>query len=211
VLAFAQLAAEKAQGVLLRCEERYPLSGPHSVIVAVVDRDPALWRAKLSSLHAELFAPGNCDPLAPVQLEVIDRATDEALQRLIAAGLISKTTRAARPLLPSEDQAASAPLSAAELAKTKAHRDRATRKLQMARVLGDSGFADEARPALLAAIHAFACALAVEQRQPEPAELADALHPPSSHLWSSALPTLKEFVQNPAAAWKPIAECLQRI
>jgi hypothetical protein len=209
VLAFAQLAAQNAHGALIHCEERYPQNGPHSVIVAVVDRDPGLWRAKLEPLHAELFAPGKTDPLAPVQLEVIDRATDEALQRLIAAGLISKTTRAARPLLPSQDEAASAPLSAAELAKAKAHRDRATRKLQMACVLGDSGFADEARPALLAAIHEFGRALAVQARQPEPPELADALQPPLSHVWSDALSLLRDFVRESSADWKPVAECLR--
>ena len=211
VLAFAQLASENAQGALIGCEERYPQNGPHSVIVAVVDRDPALWRAKLGSLHAELFAPGKTDPLAPVQLEVIDQATHAALGRLIAAGVISNATRAVRPLLPSEQTTVATALSTAEIAKAKAHRVRATRKLQMARLLGDSGFADEARPALLAAIHAFGATLAVESRQPEPTELDDALQPPLSHLWSSALPVLKEFVDNPAADWKRPAECLQRI
>ena len=81
----------------------------------------------------------------------------------------------------------------------------------MARVLGDSGFAEEARPALLAAIHAFGAALAVETRQPEPPELADALQPPFSQLWSGAWLTLKEFVDNPMADWKRAAECLQTI
>lgn len=211
VLAFAQRAAQNAQGALIRCEERYPQNGPHSVIVAVVDRDPASWRVKLESLHAELLGPGKADPLAPVQLEVIDRATDEALQRLIAAGLVTKTTRAARPLLPSEDTAASAALSPAELAQAKAHRDRAQRKLQMARLLGDSGFADETRPALLAAIHDLGRALAVKARLPEPPALADALQPPLSHLWSDALPSLTAFVHDSMADWKPVAECLRNL
>jgi hypothetical protein len=141
-------------------------------------------------------------------LEVIDRATDEALERLIAAGIITRTARAARPLLPTEDGGAAAALSPAELARAKAHRDRAQRKLQMARLLGDSGFADEARPALLAAIHDFGRALAVQARLPEPPELADALRPPLSHLWSDALSLLRTFVHDSAVDWKPVAECL---
>ena len=72
---------------------------------------------KLKSLHWELFGPGKTDPLAPVQLEVIDRATDEAIQRLIAAGLIGGTTRATRPLLPPANPAEAAPLSPEEQAK----------------------------------------------------------------------------------------------
>jgi ERCC4-related helicase len=207
-LAFAQLAAENIQGALVRCEERYPQAGPHSVLVVVVERDPAQWREKLKSLHSEIYAPEKTDPLAPVQLEVIDRATDEAIQRLIAAGLISKTTRATRPLFPVSDSAQSAPLSAEELAKAKLHRERASRKLKLARVLGDGGFSDEARPALLEAALGFACALAVEHRLPEPPDLKEALLPPLSSLWPNAQPILTAFLQEPAADWKPVMACL---
>ena len=207
-LAFAQLAAEHINGALVRCEERYPQSGPHSVLVVVVEREPAQWREKLKSLHSEIYAPEKTDPLAPVQLEVIDRATDEMIQRLIAAGLISKTTRATRPLFPVSDNAGSSPLSAEELAKAKLFREQASRKLKMARVLGEGGFTDEARPALLDAMHGFARALAVEHRLIEPAELNDALLPPFSNCWASALPILKTFLQEPATDWRPASECL---
>ena len=207
-LAFAQLAAEGINGALVRCEERYPQAGSHSVLVVVVDRDPAQWREKLNSLHTDLFGRGKIDPLAPVQLEIIDRATDEAIQRLIGMGLISKTTRATRPLFPPGDNAEAAPLSAEEQSRAKARREVATRKLKMARVLGNTGFGDEARPALLDAIHALGGALAVELRLPEPPEVKDALQPPLSHGWAGALPILRAFVHDPAAAWKPVAERL---
>jgi hypothetical protein len=209
-VAFAQLAHERINGALVRCEERYPQAGPHSVLVVVVERDPALWCEKLGSLHTELFGPGKTDPLAPTQLEVLDRATDDAIQRLIAAGLISKTTRASRPLFPVEDASAPPPLSVEEQAKAKAHRERAKRKLKMARVLGDSGFADEARPALLEAIHAFGCALAVEARLPEPSDANDALAAPLSHQWKEALPAVAAFVRNAEADWKAVAEQLAK-
>jgi superfamily II DNA or RNA helicase len=207
-LAFARLASERISGALVRCEERFPHSGPHSMLVVVVEREPAQWRETLNSFHSDLFGPGKTDPLAPVQLEVIDRATDEAIQRLIAAGFISKTTRAIRPLFPESDSAGSAPLSAEELARVKLLRERAARKLKLARVLGESGFSDEARPALLDAILGFACALAAEHRLTEPAELKDALQPPLSNFWATALPALKKFLQDPASDLKPILECL---
>jgi hypothetical protein len=195
----------------VRCEETFPQSGPHSVLMVVVDREAANWREKLNSLHSDLFGPGKADPLAPVQLEVIDRATDEIIQRLIAAGLISRTARAVRHLFPGQDNIPSVALSAEEKARSKIHRERATHKLKLARVLGESGFGEEARLALLEAVHTFACALAVEHRLPEPPESKDALQPPLSHCWADALPTLKTFLQQPGSDWKPAAECLGRI
>jgi hypothetical protein len=102
-------------------------------------------------------------------------------------------------------------LTAEELAKDKSHRERAARKLKMARVLGEGGFSDEARPALLDAMLGMARALAVEQRLPEPANLEDALQPPLSHGWANILPALNTFVQKSAADWKPVAVCLEGV
>jgi len=205
-VAFAQLAHERINGALVRCEERYPQQGSHSVLVVVVDREPARWREKLAGLHDELFGRGNADPLAPVQLEVIDRATYEAIQRLMGMGLISNLTRASRPLFPADDAAgASAPLSAEEQARAKAHRERAARKMKMARILGNTGFADEARAPMLEGIHALGCALAIEARLPEPASPADTIAAPRSHQWKSALPAVRQFVGEPSASWKEVA------
>ncbi len=210
-LAFAQLAFERIAGALVRCEERYPQTGPNSVVVVVVERDPAQFNAKLESLRAEVCGAGNIVPLVPMHLEVIDRATDEAIQRLIAAGLISKTTRAVRSLFPISDAAGSAPLSAEELAKAKLLRERAARKLKMARILAEGGFSDEARPALLDAAIGLACALAVENRLPEPAELKDALQPPFSNVWANALPSLQHFIEDPASELNPVLARLESI
>jgi len=137
---FAAAARERINGALLRCEERYPNDGSHSVLYVVVDQNAPRWSEKLDALHQEYFGPGESDPLAPVQLEVIDRITDEALQRLIDAGLLAKTTRATRPLWPAEaSESSPPPLSAAELERSAGHRQRAARKLKMAQVLNDAG------------------------------------------------------------------------
>ena len=206
---FAAAAQKRINGALLRCEERYPNDAPHSVLYVVVERDAAQYREQLRSLHEEYFGPGQWDPLAPVRLEVIDRATDEALQRLIDAGLVAKTTRATRPLWPAEPaEAAPPPLSAAELEKLSAHRQRAARKLKMARVLCEAGLSEEARAALLEAVPPLGCALALQHRFPEPASLDDALLPPLSPCWKEALPLLREFTTDAARPCQPVLEAL---
>jgi hypothetical protein len=206
--AFAHLAAQRINGALVRCEERFPDAGAHSVLVVVVDRDAPAHRERLTALHQEWFGPDKTDPLAPVRLEVIDRATDEALQRLIEAGLIHATVRATRPLHPAEAVPETAPLSAEEQAQVKAHRDAASRKVKMSALLHSSGFVTEARPPLLEAIQAFGCALAVERRLPKPAEPADLVRAPLSHAWGETLSPLRSFLETPEADGGPL---LQRL
>jgi hypothetical protein len=211
-LGFAQAAWQRINGALCRCEERYPLEGPHSVLYVVVERDAAQWRENLNALHQDYFGPGQSDPLAPVRLEVIDRATDEALQRLIEAGLVARTTRATRPLWPLEAGAGlPAPLSEAEREKAAACRQRAARKLKMAAVLAGGGFSEEARAVLLDAVLPLGCALAVENRLPEPAALQDALLPPLGLHWKDALSILRGFVQDASQPVAPAVAALDRI
>ncbi len=206
---FAAAAQQRINGAMVRCEERYPNEGPHSVLYVVVERDAPQWRERLGSLHEEYFGPGQWDPLSPVRLEVIDRATDEALQRLIDAGLVAKTTRASRPLWPEETaEAAPPPLSASELEKIAAHRQLAARKLKMASLLENGGLAEEARAALLEGLAPLGCALAVQQRLPEPAGVKEALLPPLSTCWNKALSPVCDFVQDATRPCGPVLELL---
>ena len=210
-LAFAQRVRNTINGALVRCEERYPSQGAHTVLLVVVDQNPAQYRHQLASLHEDLFGPGKTDPRAPVQLEVIDCATHEALERLIAAGLIQPIARASRKLFPSSETVSAPPaLSADERAKAEAHRALAARKLKMARLLGEGGLDDEVRPPLLDASLVLARALAVEARLPEPAALDDALLPPLSNAWGEALPSLRNFVADTAHPWRAVVEHLEK-
>ncbi len=209
---FAQEVRKRINGSLCRCEERFPQDGPHSVLYVVVERDAAQYRVQLDSLHHDYFGPCQSDPLAPVRLEVIDRATDEALRRLIDAGLVANTTRATRPLWPVDPGApALSPLSDAERAKASAYRAQATRKLKMASVLAGGDLADEARTALLAAVEPLGCALAVENRLPEPPSLEDALLPPLGLAWNNALPLLRSFLRDTTHAIPPLVSALGQI
>ena len=207
-LAFTQLVRERINGALVRCEERYRQAGPHSVLFVVVERDAGQYQERLAALHHELFGADKTDPLAPTQLEVIDRATDEALQRLIAAGLITKTTRASRPLFPAEEEAGPPPLSEVEREKAAASRAQAARKLKMARLLGEGGLVEEARPALLEAVHHLARVMAIESRFPEPSDLKDALLPPLSHCWKEVLPMVAGYCNGTDSDWKLVTDRL---
>jgi len=211
-LGFAQAAHQRINGALCRCEERYPLEGPHSVLYVVVDRDAAQWREHLNALHQDYFGPGQSDPLAPVRLEVIDRATDEALQRLIEAGLVARTTRATRPLWPlGAGSSPPAPLSDMEREKAAIYRQRAARKLKMAALLSDGGLPEEARAALLDAVAPLGCALAVENRLPEPASFEDALLPPLGLVWKDALSILRAYSQDASQPLAVTMTALERI
>ena len=211
-LAFSLLASEKLGGSLIRCEERYPLEGAHTVLVAVVDRDAALWREKLASLHEELFGPGKSDPLAPTMLQVIDRATDEALKQMIEAGLVTPAIRAARDLFPSNGHAKTpVPLSDEEMQKSVAHRQQAGRKLKMARLLLSGEMLEEARESLLEAIHWLSRALAVENRAPEPESTDDAVIAPASLWFGESIAAIREFVKNEDSPAVTVVDALQWI
>ncbi len=210
--AFAAAARDRINGALIRCEERFPNEGPHSVLYVVVERDPTRWRDQLDALHEEYFGAGRYDPLAPVRLEVIDRATDEALQRLIEAGLVTKTTRSTRPLWPDTDTDSPPPaLSETERAQAATHRQEAGRKVKMAQLLGEGGFAEEARLALLESVLPLGCALAIENRLPQPANPTQALMPPLSLCWKQAWLPLRQFTSDTGTPWKPVAEYLASI
>ena len=193
--AFAEDALRQLGSSLVTCEERFPREGSHSVLYVVVEGQAALHRPRLEALHAELC--GGLESVAPVRLEVLDRATHEALERLIAAGLIAPISRAARPLHPVAETPA--PLSAEEQARARTHRDLATRKLKMARLLTDGGMADEARAPLLDAALALSRALALETRVPEPGALDDILSPPLAVAWGPHAIVVRDFLAQPAA------------
>ncbi|MDA1275734.1 MAG: DEAD/DEAH box helicase [Verrucomicrobia bacterium] len=211
-LGFGKEAKAKLGNALVRCEERFPKDGAHSVLMVIVDRDAPLWRDKLSDLHQEYFGPQNSDPLAPVQLEVIDQSTHDALERMIAAGLVARTTRASRPL-DSDGGGISetSPLSDEERRRADQYRAQGARKLKMARLLGEGGMIDETRASLLESIPQFGCALAVENRVPEPRDLKEALLPPLSHFWKEGIETVKSFVNDASAPWKLVADHLGKV
>jgi hypothetical protein len=209
-LAFSRLAGEKLGGALVRCEERYPLDGFRSVLVAVVETDANLWHEKLSSLHKELCENGAAKPATTI--EVIDRATDEAVKRLMEAGLLSQSVRAIRPLYSREGETpAQSPLSESERQKAFAYCEKAGRKLKMALLLENGDLVEEAREACLETVVLLGRAIAVAKRMQEPAELDEALKAPISIYWGEALPVIGKLAATPCSPVAPVAETLQKI
>lgn len=210
---FAEEAGRLLDGALVRCEEHYPLEGAHTVLWAVVERGAANARERLAPLHAEYFGVGAADPLAPVGLEVIDRAAQDAIERLMAAGLLAPTIRARRPLFPAAVEAAADQpplLTPAEQARLGALREQSARKLKAARLLGDAGLPEETRAPLLDAVLACARAAAIEARGAEPADLAAALQP--AFFEAAALSALRAFAAGEAGEagdWRAIARLLE--
>ena len=205
--AFAEEASRQIGASLLSCEERFPREGAHSVLYVVVEGQAALHRPRLEALHAELCA--DLETIAPVKLEVLDRATHEALERLIAAGLIAPVSRASRPLHPVAE--IPVPMSAEELARAKAHRDLAARKLKMSRLLATGGMADEARTPLLDAALAMSRALAVENRLPEPGALEDALQPPLAAAWGQHARAVQDYARQPDADGQALSQAMEEL
>jgi hypothetical protein len=209
-LAFAERARTQLNGALVRCEERYPNAGAHTLLLVVVDRDAAFYREKLSSLHGDLFGAGKCDPLAPVQLEVIDRATDEVLEKLIAAGVIAQTIRTTRPLYPASSVPSLPALSKEDQEKAAAHRAKAAYALKLARVLGEAGFSNETRANLIEVTLNLAQALCVEQRISPPASVEEAVGQPISRLWGESLSAIRTCLSGPVSDWKGFADLLAK-
>ena len=190
--AWALKVQELAKGGLVACEERYPVAGEHSVLIAVVDRDADTWRETLRPVHESLFGPGRCDPLSPVRFEVIDRATHEALKRLEASGLVASTVRATRPLFPAPENGKG--LSGEQRAEVDALREQAARKVKMARLLLAGDMHEEARPAILEAITLQGRRLAVENRLPVPESPEEALAPPLVPFWKPSAELPRRFI-----------------
>ncbi len=206
---FAEEAAGLINGALVRCEETYPLEGAHTVLVVVVEKEAAQWRERLAPLHGEYF--GHADPLAPVLLEVVDRETHDAIERLVAAGLLAPTSRGIRPLFPAPSAPIGLPpLTDAEKVRLAVLREQTVRKLRAATLLGEAGLTEEARPPLLDAVHLFARALAMEQHLPEPADLDAALLPPLAPFFREDLSALRAFIAGADGGWQAAVGALSR-
>ena len=209
-LGFSEIARKLLGSACIRCEERYPAEGSHSVIVVVVDRDAPLYREKLSAPFEEFFGKDVSDPLAPVTLEVIDRSTDEAMTRLVAAGLISPSTRAIRELGLSGEESSSK-LTEAERQVAQEHRRQASRKLKMAALLGGGGLLEEEREALLQAGKWLGKALSVENRVAVPDSIEDMMRAPYMNFWGDSFETFRDYASNPSAAAAQAANALRAL
>jgi hypothetical protein len=206
--AFARHAAQLIGAELVACEERFPEGLIHSVLLVVVERDSAAWRDRLRPGYEKLVANRESGSPEDLRLEVVDRSTEEAVQRLCNAGLLQMKIRATRHLHPATG-VASAPLSDEECARIASRRDSFKRKLKMARILATEDLLDEARVALKDAILSAGRVIAGEARLPEPEKLEEVLFPPLAARWGDRQPLVHRFLGNPAGEFGPLLSALQ--
>jgi hypothetical protein len=139
--------------------------------------------------------------------EVVDRSTDEALQRMIQSGIITPQVRATRPLYPVlEPETLRQSLSSQERERAERHRGQAARKLKMAQLLFQGELLEEARQALEEGLICIGRALAVEQRQEEPADLKACLLPPLAQAWKESQGLVRRFVEDPQPQLDPVLQ-----
>jgi hypothetical protein len=209
---FCQDAAALLNGALVACEERFPTRGDSSVLLVVVDREAERWREPLRRLEQKCFhSPPNGEAAAEVKLEVMDRATAEMLRRLAESGVVNPSVRASRQLYPAPEANGTAALTTAEKERARLARERHARKLKVARVLLGEAMTEEARGALFEAIHELGCALAIEHRQPEPANALGAVAPPLDRYWAANagdVPVLRAFLEHDRAPLEPVLRIL---
>jgi hypothetical protein len=203
--AFAERASELLRALLVACEERFPETESHSVLLVVVESDANSWLERLQPIHQELFGGPHDGVSEPVQLEVIDRTTAEGLSRLAKAGLLRNTIRATRHLYP-KLMVAAPPLSDEERLRVNSHREGAKRKLKIARVLATEELLEEAGQALEEAILCQGRAYAVAARLSEPEKPSDVLMSPLAASWGQNLPSVRNFLSNGQDIGKMIQE-----
>ena len=206
---------------IVACEERRPRAGGNPVLCVVVERDRETLLSRIEEARAELAgkvggpadagaeAGGEAAPLPSI--EVLDRATFEAIERLIAAGLLAPTAAFVRPLSLAAEPAQPPPLSAEDQARLQARLEKGRRGLRRARVLGDAGFGEECRESLLVAALDAAAAQAIQRRFPEPAALEETLAAPYAQGWGDGLNALRALLADSGARWQSVAEAVERL
>jgi hypothetical protein len=210
VEAFARHAVQLVGAPLVACEERFPDGHTHSVVVVVVERDATAWRERLQPGYEKLVGNRQSGSPEDIRLEVIDRSTQEAVQRLCEAGLVQMRIRATRHLHP-DAGVASAPLSDEERSRITSRRDSFKRKLKMARLLAGEDLLDEARDALREAILLAGRVIAVEARLPEPEKLEEVLFSPLAARWGDRRLLVRGFLENSTGEVEPLLRALQSL
>lgn len=192
---------------LVTCEERHPAGAATATLFAVVSGQLDTAKTQLTALYQSIFQ--SLGPRAP-RLEVIDRATADALERLEAGGLVQRVVKSVRTL---EAAASALPvLNAAERAQLQRHLEQTTRQLKLTRLLANdaSGFAEEARDALRKAIYFANQALAARTRL-NPPRHDNVLPSPLAQHWGESAKRVENFFQNPEAPVEPLLTAVESL
>ena len=209
-LAFGHLLERQLGSDLIRCEERFPVQGDHTVVL-VVAKDAPRHEQQIRKVYADTLESNGKNGYAATTLQIIDQATADALRQLEAAGVVAPTVRTTRSLLPDSQDESSTPLSKEAQERLDKARTLARRKLRTAEVLIQSDLTEEARQPALDAIHQIGIAWTIEHRIPEPDDITDALHPRLTACWNDSLSTLTDFVSDHGKSPQPVVKPLDAL
>lgn len=164
--------ARRAGRSLIQCATAPAAGASPPVVVAIVDGDAGSLRESLKGAEGSR-KPGTGAVPKPPTIEVLDRATAEAIQRLIDAGVLAVPSPAARDLFRTPAPPGPSPLSEADRAQMEVHREKARHSLRRARILAAAAFAVEALASAVEAGLELARMLAVRHRMSAPRSMAE--------------------------------------
>jgi len=102
-------------------------------------------------------------------------------------------------------------LSAQERERANKHRGQAARKLKIAQLLFDGELLEEARQALEEGVLCIGRALAVEQRQEEPADVKSCLLPPLAQAWKESESMVRRYLEDPQQLLDPVLQHMNKL
>jgi len=209
---FAARLQQRLGTQLIACEERVPVGGGPIQIIVVSEHVAHARAPWMETLRDEFFPSLDGNPPSH-QVDILDRATFDAIERLVKAGLLQRTDTARRDLLDvTTTPAGPPPLTAEQEAQLKEATARAERCLRRAQVLGNADFPEEALTSLRDSLLPMATARAIRERWPIPATHADLLSDPWPTRWSTAFPALQQLLNataaDPLPDWRPIHTAL---
>lgn len=215
---FARYAGERLGVPVISCVERRTGPAGASVTCWTVDSDAPGVRVRLETLRAELVARlgggVNAAEERVPRVEVVDRATRETIERLVAGGFLASPELVGRPLSWSGEPKP-APLGPDEVARCRTAAHRSRHALRRARLLGDAGFEEECGTSLREAVGHAAAALAVAHRLPEPEAIETSFEPPHRGTWGTGWEAIRDFVateaETEAGAWRSAADALEGV
>lgn len=184
---FARRMRERLGGQLVGCELRIPTDGSAPSLVVVVEHGAQARAPWVEDLRQESFAKLE-DPKSTPRIEVLDRATFEAIERMMVAGLIVAVPQERRDLLadPVVTPPSPPPLSEEELKRLGEAKARANHLLRRARVLGEAEFVEESWASLGEVLLPLGIALSIANRHPAPTKVDDLRSAPCNGLWKEA-------------------------
>jgi superfamily II DNA or RNA helicase len=192
-LGFAVVVSERLGDRLIACEARQTTGGRSAFLLAV-EGDPASAVACAERAGAEWLNDGTHG--AP-QVEVVGRATYDALKRMVAHGVLSEPGKAVRTLYAAERGLAQPRLAPdSEQARTQELRERAAAAFRRARQLIARLSFDAARQPLEESVVALAGAYAVSHRQIAPQDVRQAFSGTFAGLWGDTLPVLAQLLEH---------------